>query len=216
MFAGTIAGIVGRTQPPESRVPILMAGLTMQGFGFIVSLLMYALWIGRMMQYGLPAPNLRPGMMIAVGPPSFTAVGLITISNDLPADYGYFAAHPGSIEILQVVALFSAIFIWSLAFWFFCTALISVLASFRKMSFHLVSWALVFPNVGFTIAIDNIGRGLDSPGILWVGTIMTALLVCAWLVLVICQVRAIWRKDIMMPGKDEDKGRSSVRSSATY
>ncbi|QIW98636.1 hypothetical protein AMS68_004154 [Peltaster fructicola] len=205
MLTGTLASLICESQPNRDRMPILVAGLTLQGFGFLVALLMYALFISRMMQYGLPAPNLRPGMMIAVGPPGFTSLALIQLSNNIPEDYGYFAKHPQAVEILQVMALFCAIFIWTIAFWFFCIALISILAAVKKMSFSLIYWALVFPNVGFTIATIDIGTALDSPGILWVATAMTIVIVCVWITVFVLQVVAICRKEIMMPGKDEDK-----------
>ena len=73
------------------------------------------------------------------------------------------------------------------------------------MSFHLVWWAFVFPNVGFTIATIRIGEQFESNGILWVGSAMTILLVATWIFVLMSHVRAIWKKQILMPGKDEDK-----------
>ena len=142
MLSGTFASLISPTQPPVHRLPILVAGVTFQGLGWIVSFLMYAAYIHRLMQYGLPAPNLRPGMFISVGPPSFRGLALIGMSNALPEDYKYFATHPTAIETLQNLAVFTAIFLWSLSFWFFCISLLSVLAGAKRMSFHLVWWGL--------------------------------------------------------------------------
>ena len=47
----------------------------------MVSTFMYANYIGRLMTNGLPSPDARPGMFIAVGPPSFTAIAFIGIAN---------------------------------------------------------------------------------------------------------------------------------------
>ena len=44
------------------------------------------------------------------------------------------------------------------------------------MTFSLVNWAIVFPNVGFTIAVIDIGEQLESQGIQWVGSIMSILI----------------------------------------
>ena len=68
-------------------------------------------------------------------------------------------------------------------------------------------YALVFPNVGFTIAVIDIGEQLLSPGIKWVGSAMTILLVTTWLFVLAMHARAVLTKQIMMPGMDEDKGR---------
>jgi tellurite resistance protein TehA-like permease len=66
---------------------------------------MCSAYIQRLMQYGFPTPNLRPGMFIAVGPPSFTSLALIGMSSAIPEDYGYFAANPGSAQTFRSMAL---------------------------------------------------------------------------------------------------------------
>jgi predicted permease len=124
----------------------------------------------------------------------------------LPEHYGYFTINTQAVETLQTIALFAAIFLWVLGFWFFCVTVVAVLLDVRKMCFHLVWWSFVFPNVGFTIATIKIGQQLQSEGILWVASAMTILLVAMWMFVVGSQIRAMWRQDIMMPGKDEDKG----------
>lgn len=63
----------------------------------------------------------------------------------------------------------------------------------------------MFPNTGFVIAIINIGNQLDSAGIRWVGSIGTILLVAMWLFVMGMNVRAVVKRDILWPGKDEDK-----------
>jgi tellurite resistance protein TehA-like permease len=96
-------------------------------------------------------------------------------------------------------------FIWTLAGWFFCIALISTLRTAKQMSFQCVWYAMVFPNVGFTIALIQIGEQLLSPGIQWVGSIMTIILIAVWLFVMAAHARAVVKKQVMMPGLDEDK-----------
>ncbi|KAF7194067.1 Malic acid transport protein [Pseudocercospora fuligena] len=184
MLCGTLATIFAPHQPTQHRMPMLVAGVTFQGLGWMVSFMVYAIYMHRLMQFGLPAPDLRPA---------------------LPADAQYFAARPGMIVILQTMADFIAIFLWCLSFWFFCMTFIVILAGMRQMSFHLVWWAFVFPNVGFTLNTIRIGTQLKSQGILWVASIMTILLVAMWLFVLVCHVKAVVKKQIMMPGLDEDK-----------
>jgi len=71
-------------------------------------------------------------MFIALGPSSFTALTLIGMSKARPEDYGYFAAHAESVIMLQQIPLFPGISLWALAFWFFCIALVSVLAGVKR------------------------------------------------------------------------------------
>lgn len=117
MLCGTLASLISSTQPYDQRMPILVAGIAYQGLGIMVSMCMYAVLIARLMEHGLPAPNLRPGLFICVGPPSFTALALIGMSNALPEEYSYFASNPGVIVAVKAMAVFTAIFLWAFAFW---------------------------------------------------------------------------------------------------
>ncbi|OBW66353.1 MAG: Cutinase [Aureobasidium pullulans] len=206
MLTGTLANIIASNQPPEQRLPIIVAGVASQGLGWTVAVMIYAVMIVRLFEYGLPPPNARPGMFICVGPAGFTILALIGMSNALPEGYGYFAKNPTAIPALQAMALFVSIFIWMIGFWWFALATISVLYGIKQMSFSLVNWALVFPNVGFTIAVINIGQQLESQCILWVGSIMSILVFAIWLFNLYAHARAVLTKRMMMPGQDEDKG----------
>lgn len=215
LLSGTLAGIIAAGQPVGSELTVIIAGVTYSGIGWMIAFLMYAIYLHRLMQFGLPAPNLRPGMFIAAGPPCFTGLGLIGLSNSLPLlkEYGYFATNPQAIGVLQTVADFTAIFLWTFGIWFFFVALIAVLAGVRQMSFHLIWWALVFPNIAIAIATARIGERLESEGIMWIASGMTILLVAGWMFVFVLNVRAVIKKQIMMPGKDEDKGMCLIANS---
>ncbi|KAF2444134.1 hypothetical protein P171DRAFT_432210 [Karstenula rhodostoma CBS 690.94] len=205
MLSGSIASSIASSQPYEERLPIIVAGVSCQGLGFLISLIMMALFLGRLMVDGLPAPKLRPGMFMAVGPPSFTALALIGMSNSIPQGYGYFGEHPMAMDVLQALALFFSIFLWSFALFFFGIALVACVEGYEELYWGLVCWAFVFPNTGFAIATINIGNQLNSEGIKWVGSIMTILLVAVWLINLGMQVRAIYNRTMLWPGKDEDR-----------
>ncbi|KAF1348481.1 voltage-dependent anion channel-domain-containing protein [Delphinella strobiligena] len=72
-------------------------------------------------------------------------------------------------------------------FWSFSMATVSVLSRIRKMHFTLNYWAFIFPIVGLTIALFQIGNALDSACIKAVCSAMSILLKVLW------------------PGMDEDK-----------
>lgn len=209
MLVGTVASSIAGFQPPGHSLPILVAGLTCQGLGFFVALAMYALWLGRLMSVGLP--HGRPGMFIAVGPPSFTALALIGMANDAAKVFpqGFDISDITNtvlvIDVLRIVALLIAIFLWTLGLWFFFITAIAVIAGIPTGGgFHLSWWTFVFPNVGFTIALINIGKALGSEAILWVTSIMTIMLVCMWGFVVFNQIKAVLTKKIMWPERDED------------
>ncbi|KAF4470152.1 C4-dicarboxylate transport mae1 [Fusarium albosuccineum] len=207
MLTGTLASSIMPSQSPEHRMPILVAGVTYQGLGWIVASLVYPLYLGRLMQDGLPAPAMRPGMFIAVGPAGYTSVALIGMASSIPEGHGYFATYPMAPQVLQIMALWVSIFIWCIAFWFFAFSLLAVLASAIKwkLRYSMTWWAFVFPNVGFTLATARIGEQLESPAIKWVSSAMAICLVIIWFIVLYAQMSAVIRKKILWPGRDEDR-----------
>ncbi|KAI1631752.1 voltage-dependent anion channel-domain-containing protein [Biscogniauxia mediterranea] len=204
MLSGTIAASGAAVQPAEEAVPMIIGGLTAQGLGMLVSMCMYASYVRRMIQYGFPSPSSRPGMFIAVGPPSFTSLAIMGLANDFPDHYDYFGPDPLTIQILRVLATMTSIFIWSLSLWFFCISVVANLAVRRQMSFRLNWYAFIFPNVGFTITVISIGKAFHSDAVKAVGSAMTIMLVATWFFVVYHHFRAVWNGDIVAVGKDED------------
>ncbi|TAQ88164.1 hypothetical protein B7494_g3527 [Chlorociboria aeruginascens] len=212
MLVGTLASAIAKTQAAHHVLPMLVAGLSYQGLGMLVAIMMYALYFGRLLTSGLPVDASRPAMFIAVGPPSFTALALIGMAQDATATEIFSLypilptiTHPELIpDVLQILALVAAISLWALAFWFFAIALLAAIDAFPRNGFHLNWYAYVFPNVGFTIATIKIGERLDSAAILGVGSGLGATLFLVWVLIMVCHVRAVWKRTILWPGRDED------------
>jgi C4-dicarboxylate transporter/malic acid transport protein len=207
MLAGVMAASLAAPQPPERALPMILAGVTCEAMGFMVSTFVYPLYFGRLMQDGLPDHPMRPAMFIAVGPPGFMTVALVGMGRAIPANYGYFATHPLAPEVLRILALWVGIWLWCLAFWFFAVSLVGVtMSALRwKLRFSMSWWTFVFPNVGFTLATGLIGQELDSEPVKWVCTAMTIVLVTTWFLVLIAQINAVTRHNILWPGRDEDR-----------
>jgi tellurite resistance protein TehA-like permease len=126
MLSGTIASVIAADQPVTTRMPILAAGLGCQGLGFTVAILMYAHYIGRLMQVGYPGREHRGAMFIGVGPPSFTCLALIGMANALPDDFDLQGDGLVDAKLLRTMALVVALFLWVLAMWFFMITLVAV------------------------------------------------------------------------------------------
>jgi tellurite resistance protein TehA-like permease len=108
-------------------------------------------------------------------------------------------------QIVKIIGFVAGGFVLLFGFWFFCISVVAVVAGIRQMSFTLNWWAFVFPNAGLTLAIIQLGKVYKSPGINWIASVMTVLLVVLWIVVGVANVRAVWQRRIMWPGKDEDQ-----------
>jgi C4-dicarboxylate transporter/malic acid transport protein len=205
MLSGTLAAIGAGHQPAMHAVAMIVAGLTAQGLGMIVSLIMYVMYVHRMIEWGFPSPKSRPAMFIAVGPPAFTSLAIIGMARAWPVTATFFGTDgQATAHMLEMVATMVAVFIWSLALWFFCIAVLSILAVAKEMTFHLNWWAFVFPNVGFTLATIKIGVMFGSVAVGWVGSVMTISLVATYVFVFAMCARALLKREILSQGKDED------------
>ncbi|CEL02922.1 hypothetical protein ASPCAL04083 [Aspergillus calidoustus] len=202
MLSGTIASVLAANQPAHHAVPILVAGVTLQGFGFLMSLFVYAEYFYRMNKDGLPEARERPELFIAVGPWSFTALAVIGMANGavqkVPVDWlissgasssqSLESVSPTTAQVALILASLFAIFLWFLAFHSLCVGILSMLALCRVFggegvpAMSLPWWSMVFPNTGFVIATIRIGSVLQSAAILWVASVMTVVQVAVWLV----------------------------------
>lgn len=208
MLSGTVASVIAGDQPPYYAIPILLGGVTFQTLGFLISMLMYSNYIGRLFIKGLPSPNTRPGMFISVGPPSFTGLAYIGMADAaikvFPHTYVIGTEDVPTAQILKIVAVFLAIGLWSLSLFFFCVSLLATAMQIGVSKFHLTWWSVVFPNTGFIIATIQIGTAIGSQPILWVASVATVVQVAIWLTVMVIHVRAVWKHEILWPGRDED------------
>lgn len=216
MLAGSLAGALAKSQPAIQALEMISAGLAAQGLGILVSMFYYSTYLSRLMAFGLPVQ--RPGMFIAVGPPSFTCSALVAMAGEVPRILvglpameviTFSGGNPGvNIQTLgagiRLLAMTTAVFLWGLSFWFFASATTAVVAGMPDRKFHLSWWSFVFPNVGFTLACIRMGRMLESAGMLWFSTVMTVLLVVAWGFIGFRCAVAVHKREIVWPGHDED------------
>lgn len=85
MLSGTIASVIADTQPDIAAIPIIVAGLTCQGLGLSVAILMYSHMVGRLMSAGLPNREHRPVSSYLQSPDVLLTYGLGTIHERRPA-----------------------------------------------------------------------------------------------------------------------------------
>lgn len=123
----------------------------------------------------------------------------------IPATYLGITSGVPTGDLWKAMSVPAAMFVWLVGFWFFAQAAVSTLRGARKMRFTLSWWAFIFPNAGLTMGMAQIGNSIGSRRIRnWVVPAATVVLVAVWLLVAVMNVRAVWRGDVLWPGKDED------------
>jgi tellurite resistance protein TehA-like permease len=195
--------------PPGEAIQIIVGGVIFQGIGFMVSLMIYAAFIYRLMTQKLPQESLRPGMFISVGPSGFTIAGIVGMGQHLPNVVPKDFMGDGELagKVSMILANWVGLWLWGLALWFFFVSVFAHWSTVKhnRWRFAMTWWSYVFPNTALCTATFAIAKALDSRAIKILGCVMTCVLILIWLTVFVCMIRAVLIKDILWPQKQEDR-----------
>ncbi|KAF7522603.1 hypothetical protein PCG10_007323 [Penicillium crustosum] len=209
LIIGPHAGILSAKLEPSQSLPVIIGGTTIQGVGFLVSLMVYSAFIYRLMTQKLPRENIRPGMFVSVGPSGFTVAGLVNMAagakRSFPADFmgnGELAA-----DVLKIVTDFSCLWLWGLAIFFFIIASAAHWSAIGhgRMVFSMTWFSFVFPNTALITATFAIGKAFSCKPIEIVGCVAILPLVLMYFFVCYMMIRAILTRQILWPQKGEDR-----------
>ena len=210
--AGNLATKLVEMGRPTAALDIIIGGFTIQGIGFMVSVMIYAAFLYRLMTQKLPTESLRPGMFISVGPSGFTITGIIVMGQQLPKIVPVDFMGEGLGELAGNVSMIAAnwvgFWLWGLALWWF---LVSFGAHFScvqhgKMDFAMSWYSFVFPNTALTTSTFAVATALSHQrGIQILGCVMTVGLIVAWFLVFGMMIRAVVLKQILWPQMQEDR-----------
>lgn len=114
LIIGPYAGVLSASLAPGESFSIIVGGATIQGVGFLVSMMVYSAFIYRLMTQKLPKENIRPGMFVSVGPSAFTVAGMINMASEASRSFPSTLWGDGQLAamIVRVVANFSCLWLW--------------------------------------------------------------------------------------------------------
>ncbi|BDD54969.1 hypothetical protein MAP00_000532 [Monascus purpureus] len=203
------AGVLSAELEPSRSLTILIGGTLIQGIGFLVSLLVYAAFIYRLMTQKLPKENVRPAMFVSIGPSAFTASGLVNMAADAKRVFPNDFMGNGSLaaDVLRIIVNFASLWLWGLSLFFFFIATAANLSATGqgRMVFTMGWYSFVFPNTALTTATFAIGKAFSCKPIQIIGCIMVFPLILMWFFVTFMMIRAITHRQILWPQKGEDK-----------
>ncbi|KAB8231041.1 putative C4-dicarboxylate transporter/malic acid transport protein [Aspergillus alliaceus] len=209
LIIGPHAGILSSKLESSRLLPIIIGGTTIQGVGFLVSLMVYSAFIYRLMSQKLPRENVRPGMFVSIGPSAFTVAGAVNMAANaercFPGDF--MGNGPLAAYVFRVVVNFSALWLWGLAIFFFFIASFAHWSTIGpgRMVFTMGWFSFVFPNTALITATFAIGHAFSCKPIQVVGCAMVIPLLLMYIFVCYMMIRAIVLRHILWPQKGEDK-----------
>ncbi|KAL7944441.1 voltage-dependent anion channel domain-containing protein [Trichoderma barbatum] len=204
-FAGNLIAAASAT----GRIDVLYApaialsAVATQGTGCLISLMISAAFIYRLMTQKLPRDFQRPGVFISIGPYAFTAASIAQLGSQahaiLPPN---FLGTEHSADIIKILSILVALWFWGLSMWFFLVSVGSLwkyLRTRKGMPFQMTWWSFVFPNTALVTATEIMGNIFESRGLQLFGCAMTIALVIAWVSIFSIMVACIKRRKLLWP-----------------
>ncbi|KAK4154281.1 malic acid transport protein [Chaetomidium leptoderma] len=210
-FGGNLVSAANSTGRLDAvnAVPVTLAAVTAQGTGFLISFMICAAFLYRLMTQKLPRDHQRPGVFISIGPGAFTCAGLGSQTSAIfPPDSGFMPGTQHAAAILRLQAYMAGLWLWGLSIWFFLVSVGSLWKYLRpeskgKLRFQMTWFSFVFPNTALVTATEALGTAFDSPGLKIFGCVLAACLVLVWILVFTEMLRCLWRRELLWP-KDED------------
>ncbi|KAK3946091.1 malic acid transport protein [Diplogelasinospora grovesii] len=210
-YGANLIAAAGKSGQLSSINPIAvtLASVTVQGTGFLISFMICAAFLYRLMTQKLPRDHQRPGVFISIGPSGFTAAGIVQLgymaSSVFPQD---FMGNENAVCILKILAYMTGLWLWGLSIWFFLVSVGSLWKYLRpdntaKMPFQMTWFSFVFPNTALVTATEQLGKAFDSPGLQIFGCILTGCIIIVWIIVFTNMLRCLWTRQLLWP-KDED------------
>jgi tellurite resistance protein TehA-like permease len=114
LIIGPHAGVLSAHLDPSQSFQMIIGGFTIQGVGFLVSLMVYSAFIYRLMTQKLPKENVRPGMFVSVGPSAFTVAGTVNMAANAARSFPANFHGDGALSamIVNVIADFACLWLW--------------------------------------------------------------------------------------------------------
>jgi tellurite resistance protein TehA-like permease len=179
-------------------VPQLVVGYFALGVAFFMGVILYAIYIHRLLAAGFTAPAKRPSMFILVGPAGQLSTAFLLLGESA-AGHGYFAQYKPSSVIpptygtiwtqqtaqgLEAAGTLFAFLLLGFCYLMLCLAIIGVADVFvkKQASYSLSWWAMVFPLVTLTTAWLELASSMDSPAFRGLVSALTVFLFIAYFV----------------------------------
>ncbi|KAI7783093.1 malic acid transport protein [Diaporthe eres] len=207
LMLGVLGSALLKNQPSTSGLPIFIGSIAFQGLGWTVAYFMLTIYVTRLINTDLPEASKRPAMFVAVGPASYTVNTFVALGMQAPKHIpeGFLGIHSIPVgDVFKAVAVAVGVFMWLVAFWFSSLSTVGVLISIQEAHFTLNWWGFIFPNVGLFIALLQLADAMDLSGVKVIVTAATVVLFVLWVYVAIMNIRAVIRKEVLWPGRDED------------
>jgi tellurite resistance protein TehA-like permease len=175
---------------PSLAVPIILVGFLLVGFGLGLAVVMYAVYMHRLMTSGFPESLKIPAMILTIGPCGQSATALIGLGNAAVAHADFASYDRGTFlteataPVLRTMCILAALLLTGFAIFWMLVDYYALVSGFirREIKPSLFWWSSIFPVGTVVTALSGLGNAMDSVAFKVCACILLGVLVVIYLV----------------------------------
>lgn len=151
------------------------------GLGLCHSLVV--MYLHRLIMFKIPTGEAVVSSFVALSPYAQASYSIVQLRLAMKSNPTALPMDGLQSMGFSAVSNVAGLIIWGLGLWWALNGALFVLVRWQTLSFNLSFWSLIFPFGVQTTAASALARGLPSPFMSYVGTVMVALTFCLWLII---------------------------------
>ncbi|KAH8433154.1 TDT family transporter [Aspergillus melleus] len=202
--AGVGAEISGDLSSITHTRGTIITSYVLWSLGMSMALMILAIYYHRLILHQLPPKELTMSCFLTLGPVGFGGFGIMYLGKvSLTAFDATNSFYPLAGEISYVMGLIVALGLWGFGLLWLVIAFATILKSY-PIPFNMSWWATTFPFGVFCINTIQIGKELESMFFKVLGTVLSVIVVCFWMVTFAGTIREVWHGHVFhVPYLDE-------------
>jgi len=201
---------------PEIARELLVASYGFWGMGFLLYLVVLAMFHHRLVMYPLPNAGFAPSIWISAGPIGVGALALVKLSSAGAVVFGHAAPVVGLLSKLAATA------IWGFGAWWLAAAAILLVRYLvhEALPYSIGWWAFTFPLGAYTVATLVLAKAWKLTWLNWAGAGLFVALGLFWAVVAVGTTWALrsgrmWSGAAKRPGPGPAHGPGTAQEPAS-
>ena len=189
-------------------VPMIVVSYLMLGIGLLVALLIYALWLQRLLVTGWFPGEKQPSLCLLLGPTGQSATGFLVLARASKMHFGAYNKgtflQESSATALHGGSVLLALLVYGLGvFWLLFTVYGILDATVRRETKWTPAWySTIFPTGTMNSALFLFSEEMDSPIFRVLATGLLIILILSYIFNILFTIRGIARGQVLIVRED--------------
>lgn len=202
IVAATGGSVVATAHSGGVATAIILASYMFWGMGLAIATMLLVIYLTRLVLYKLPPKEVIPSVFITIGPLGQSSYGIQLLGvQALRLFPDELSQIPRLGEVLHGMGFILGLFIWSLASWWLCHGIYSMICLRCRghLPFNLGWWATIFPIGTFASSTTALWMLTDLNFFRVLAAILIAGLTLLWVLVLAVTLHHSWSGELLKP-----------------